>query len=143
MRRELANATRTLVTGFIVWKLLLFALASVSPGIGYDTSTSLLFNDVNQLPAKRNGLAGARDSAHGPILRIVRWDAIYFVKTAERGHLYEQEWAFSWALARFISFVAHCKSQHPSASQVPLAHHGQMSSHAVIPWKRMLWQASW
>jgi hypothetical protein len=71
---------RSLTALFVVWKALLFLIVANCPGPGYDTSTTLL--------------AEADESAR--ILKFVRWDAIYFVRAAERGYLFEQEWAFSY-----------------------------------------------
>ncbi|CRG84749.1 phosphatidylinositol glycan, class V [Talaromyces islandicus] len=71
---------RSLAVLFVVWKALLFLVVAYCPGPGYDTSTTLLTE--------------TDESAR--ILKFVRWDAIYFVRTAERGYLFEQEWAFSY-----------------------------------------------
>lgn len=77
---------RSLATLFVVWKTLLFFVVANCPGPGYDTSTTLLTETA--------------ESAR--ILKFVRWDAIYFVRTAERGYLFEQEWAFSWGYTRVL-----------------------------------------
>ncbi|KAF3761275.1 family 76 glycosyltransferase [Cryphonectria parasitica EP155] len=37
--------------------------------------------------------------------RLTSWDAIYFIKAAERGYLFEQEWAFGPALPTCISLL--------------------------------------
>lgn len=74
------NPIRSLTALFVVWKTLLFLVIANCPGPGYDTSTTLLTE--------------ADESAH--ILKFVRWDAIYFVRAAQRGYLFEQEWAFSY-----------------------------------------------
>lgn len=63
------------------WKGLLLVLVSLAPGIGYDTSTTLL-------PSSS---------------KLVRWDAIYYVQTAHRGQLFEQEWAFGKGLSTLLS----------------------------------------
>jgi phosphatidylinositol glycan class V len=34
--------------------------------------------------------------------KLVKWDAIYFVQTARRGYVFEQEWAFGWGFSRLI-----------------------------------------
>lgn len=83
---------RTLTTVFVAWKVFLLAIAAGSQvGPTYDTSSSLL----------------APDGAPGPglVTRLTSWDAIYFVRSAQRGHLFEQEWAFSSALPNCISLI--------------------------------------
>ncbi|KAI1880924.1 hypothetical protein JX265_001164 [Neoarthrinium moseri] len=37
--------------------------------------------------------------------KLTRWDAIYFIQSARRGHVFEQEWAFGLALPSVISFL--------------------------------------
>lgn len=88
---------RTLTTVFVAWKAFLLAVAAGSQvGPTYDTSSSLLL-----APDEPSG------SVFGSSLvtRLTSWDAIYFVKSAQRGHLFEQEWAFSSALPNCISFI--------------------------------------
>lgn len=120
---------RSLACLFVVWKLLLLCIAYVSPGPGYDTSTQLLL--VHSHSHSGNTLlAGLVEHL---IANLVRWDALYFVSVAERGYLFEQEWAWGWGYTRFLSLVAKgwsCKSfkMHrlnfmsalPSASLSPL-----------------------
>lgn len=69
---------------FVVWKRLLLLVALSTPGKGYDTSTTLL-------PS---------------LSKLVRWDAIYYVQIARRGHLFEQEWAFGKGLSTLTSSVS-------------------------------------
>lgn len=99
------NATghgiREIILVFAAWKLLLLAVACASPGQGYDTSTQILIDQYGH----------SSDSWHGGaiehlVLRLTRWDGIYFATSAERGHVHEQEWAFSWVLARLTSGFA-------------------------------------
>ena len=74
------------------WKALLFLIAFCSPGRGYDTSSTLL---------------GSEEPL--PLFKLVRWDAIYFTKTAQRNYVFEQEWAFGWGFSRLLAFIAHRK----------------------------------
>ena len=91
---------RTLVLSFFTWKTLLLIIAAASPGPGYDTSASLL------KPNRRSS-----ENLDGELLpalrylveRLTRWDAIYFIRTANRGYLFEQEWAFGWGFSRIIA----------------------------------------
>jgi hypothetical protein len=83
------------------WKLLLLAVACASPGPGYDTSTSILF-DRHGVEA-HSWVSGAVEHL---TLRLTRWDALYFSTSSARGHLYEQEWAFSWFMARLTAILA-------------------------------------
>lgn len=74
----------TLTGVFALWKTLLLVIAWSAPGKGYDTSTTLL-PDGNKL---------------------VRWDAIYFVQMAQRGHVFEQEWAFGVGISTIFSAIS-------------------------------------
>ncbi|KAK5113293.1 hypothetical protein LTR85_010910 [Meristemomyces frigidus] len=87
---------------FAAWKLLLLIVAVASPGPGYDTSTSILFDQYRSTNSD-SWLARAIEYV---VLRLTRWDAFYFATSSERGHLYEQEWAFSWLLSRATSTTA-------------------------------------
>ncbi|KAL5329206.1 hypothetical protein ACEPPN_002716 [Leptodophora sp. 'Broadleaf-Isolate-01'] len=90
------NPIRSLITLFVGWKALLLLVATCSPGLGYDTSTSLFYggpNHDNPLPLALRYIVG----------KLTRWDAIYFVKASRRGYLFEQEWAFGWGFTRVIA----------------------------------------
>lgn len=76
---------------FVVWKALLLLIALLSPGPGYDTSTTL--RNLNQLPRADRSTIPRPASGRLP-RNLARWDALYFVSTADRGYFYEQEWAF-------------------------------------------------
>lgn len=93
---------RTLVFLFLVWKILLLFIAAASPGRGYDTSASL--NEPN-----RHSLENPAGALPAPLRylleKLMRWDAIYFVKIANRGYLFEQEWAFGWGFTRAIALL--------------------------------------
>ena len=86
---------------FVCWKSLLFTLAQCSPWPGYDTSTVILH-------PLHNGWA----------MPFIRWDAIYFTQIAQRGYLFEQEWAFSWGLTRLMHIGAGCMPFHLSSKTV-------------------------
>jgi phosphatidylinositol glycan class V len=90
---------RQLVAFFAIWKTLLLGVAALSPGPGYDTSTSLVLS------------AAGSDKKLTPALlylieKLTRWDAIYFTQASRRGYLFEQEWAFGWGFTRVVSFCA-------------------------------------
>lgn len=95
------NPFSSLTLFFVLYKAILLFVACTSPGLGYDTSTDLLGN------ASAMNLSSSY--AYIPS-KLVRWDAVYFVSTAKRGYVYEQEWAFGWGLSKTISFLASCKS---------------------------------
>ena len=86
----------------LVWKLLLFCIAIVSPGAGYDTSTTLLQSD-DQLAnlTFKSGLGFPLK-----LESLVRWDAIYFTHIAQNGYIWEQEWAFGWGFTRLIALIS-------------------------------------
>lgn len=83
---------RTLVFVFLGWKVFLLAIAAGSQvGPTYDSSSSLV------------RLHDATSPVQALLTRLVSWDAIFFVKAAQRGYLFEQEWAFGPALPTCIS----------------------------------------
>lgn len=84
----------TLICYWLCWKAILLGVALTSPGLGYDTSTSVLLDRNNQ--SRDDSLLSAIPK------KLVRWDAIYFTETARRGYLFEQEWAFGWGFTRFL-----------------------------------------
>jgi hypothetical protein len=97
--------TTRLVVVFCLWKILLLTLAAFCPGPGYDTSTLILLDpSIN-----RHKNFHKRSRTDRLILNLSRWDALYFVKAAERGKVHEQEWAFSWAYSKLLGFVGQCK----------------------------------
>ncbi|KAJ9151121.1 GPI mannosyltransferase 2 [Pleurostoma richardsiae] len=98
------NPYRILITAFTAWKALLLAIAAGScVGPSYDTSAALLLSE---------GVSGSNSSndSTSPLgllaTRLTSWDAIYFIKAANRGYLFEQEWAFGAGLPNVISAVA-------------------------------------
>ncbi|PGH07268.1 hypothetical protein AJ80_08028 [Polytolypa hystricis UAMH7299] len=103
--RDLVNSRPRLflTVCFILWKLLLLLTIVVSPGPGYDTSSTLLsLTGPGQL-----SLHGQRlQSPFTRLVKLVRWDSIYFLKIARRGYLYEQEWAFGYGYTTLLSFIA-------------------------------------
>lgn len=103
MPTQLFNLSRpicSLVTIWALWKSLLLLMAVASPGPGYDTSTSLLLLHNATRPTESSSKI-----VHFVTGKLNRWDAIYFVKLAERGYLLEQEWAFGWGWTGLIGLV--------------------------------------
>lgn len=97
-RTSLQRLTRL----FAAWKVFILVVALLAPGPGYDTSTDVQFAQHHH---------GVRTSVIGQAveyfaLRLTRWDALYFATTSARGHLHEQEWAFSWLYSHTTSRVA-------------------------------------
>jgi hypothetical protein len=94
-----------LIAVFLAWKSLLILLAVLTPGPGYDTSGFIVLAENEQ----------SRSQIHPPsisdrlALSHLRWDALYFVKAAQRGYLYEQEWAFSRAHSWTLGTVKDCR----------------------------------
>jgi hypothetical protein len=94
---RLDNPIRSLTLAFWSWKVLLYIVVTASPGLGYDTSTSLI-----SYPANPTTVASQSESLSGS-LKFARWDSIYFLDIAEKGYLFEQEWAFGWGYTKLLS----------------------------------------
>jgi phosphatidylinositol glycan class V len=105
MKGEGESCTRRLALVFLLWKTLLLTLAAFCPGPGYDTSALILLDPS----ANRHKNFSQLSWTDRLTLNLFRWDALYFVKAAERGKIHEQEWAFSWAYSKLLGFVAQCK----------------------------------
>ena len=100
---------RLLFVVFVLWKALLFGVILCSPGPGYDTSATLL-ELTDAIPNNKADLLSSARSLSPPLLKLVRWDAIYFSLLSQRGHVFEQEWAFGVGLSRPVSFISTRKS---------------------------------
>jgi hypothetical protein len=98
----LHHPIKTLTVFFWAWKVILFLVIVNSPGPGYDTSTTLL-SDVPLSNGAALGVSGSPFAA--AVLKFVRWDSIYFVRIAERGYLFEQEWAFGYGYTRLLGHL--------------------------------------
>lgn len=92
-----------LVAVFLAWKALLLLIASASPGPGYDTSSQILFSKYGLQTSQQSSSAAAIEHV---VLRLTRWDGVYFATSSAHGHVFEQEWAFSWTLARSTSMLS-------------------------------------
>jgi phosphatidylinositol glycan class V len=93
---------------FCIWKVILLILAAFCPGPGYDTSALILID-----PSVDRHKNFSELSRHDRLtLNLFRWDAVYFVKAAERSKVHEQEWAFSLAYSKLLSFVGRCERKH-------------------------------
>lgn len=96
----------SLVICCTAWKSLLLFVALLSPGLGYDTSTTLLYPEKPSVDSL--SLPGGLSNPW--LTNVVRWDAIYFTQIARRGYLWEQEWAFGWGFTKLIASIGSCKS---------------------------------
>jgi hypothetical protein len=99
---------RLLFLFFVLWKVLLFIAILCSPGPGYDTSATLL-KLTDTVPNNEADLLSSARSQNPPLFKLVRWDAIYYSQLSQRGHVFEQEWAFGVGLSRSVSFISTCK----------------------------------
>lgn len=90
-----------LVVVFLAWKSVQLIIITLSPGPGYDTS-ALIASNPSSL---RNSEYGSWSAIDRISLNTLRWDALYFTKSAQRGYVYEQEWAFSWLYSMILNTV--------------------------------------
>ena len=94
-----------LVLLFISWKSILFILAILSPGPGYDTSTTLLISTGGFNTSE--SILTDTDPRLSPLyLKLARWDVIYFASIATRGHVFEQEWAWGLGHTTLLNTVS-------------------------------------
>lgn len=91
-----------LILVFVGWKIVMFSLVALCPGPGYDTSGFILLTEGDGTVVDT--------SIHDQIaLKLLRWDALYFAKAAQRGYLYEQEWAFSSYCSGLFGKIVDCE----------------------------------
>lgn len=92
----------SLIVLYMGWKLLLLSVALASPGLGYDTSTTLLHLEPGFSGMDYNSGLGYLS----PNLdSLIRWDAVYFTQIGRRGYLWEQEWAFGWGFTKSLAAI--------------------------------------
>lgn len=95
---------------FVAWKVCIILVTLASPGVGYDTSTSLLYSQASSL----DSILEIPRLWTSRWLNFVRWDAIYFTHISEEGPVYEQEWAFGIGLSTAISWITACRMMIPA-----------------------------
>ena len=105
---------RQLLFIFCAWKSLLLLLAAFCPGPGYDTSALILLDPA----ISRHQTFQDLPRYDRLILNLLRWDSIYFSKTAQRGHMLEQEWAFSSAYSNLLHWTVEGKTPSHRYSQL-------------------------
>ena len=102
LTQPLGTPRLSLTVYFIGWKLILLLIALTSPGPGYDTSTTLISKCIDET---ETSTSLSEVIAEKLSRKLVRWDAIYFTQIAQRGYLFEQEWAFGWGFTRLLAIV--------------------------------------
>lgn len=105
---------------FLCWKVVVFSLLALCPGPGYDTSGLILLKEEDGIYLK----ASFSDQI---ALKLLRWDALYFAKAAQRGYFYEQEWAFSKYSSGVFGYIVDCECDRPLIS--PMANPFPSSSY--------------
>ncbi|OJJ73554.1 hypothetical protein ASPBRDRAFT_194492 [Aspergillus brasiliensis CBS 101740] len=101
-RNSFHHPYRSLFSVFLLWKASLLLLAILTPGPGYDTSTTLF--PWHRDTSEREGVIPS--TLRRISTKLSRWDSIYFTESARRGHIFEQEWAFSYSFSKFINLLA-------------------------------------
>ncbi|ODQ63885.1 mannosyltransferase [Nadsonia fulvescens var. elongata DSM 6958] len=93
---------RKITSLFGAVKLTLLLIACITP-VQYDSSSKLFLAKGVLSPASAETLASSRPSSPSLVWstlshlvdRLAIWDSVYFIAMADRGQIYEQEWAFS------------------------------------------------
>jgi GPI mannosyltransferase 2 len=100
-----AAAAKKLSLLFVGWKLALLTAVFCTPDLvgssGYDTSGDLWWSS-NEFSSEY----GLWQFMKRLLLKLTRWDAIYFANIAKHGYTFEQEWAFGWGWTRLIGECA-------------------------------------
>ncbi|KAF8540710.1 GPI mannosyltransferase 2 [Trichophaea hybrida] len=107
----------SLLAVFGCWKSLLGLIALVAPSPAYDTSTALALLQSSNGPPVQAASIGAW-LLETICNSLTRWDAIFFIKVAERGYINEQEWAFGWGFTWAIVITSKVLSIIPGCNQI-------------------------
>ncbi|KAF8477189.1 GPI mannosyltransferase 2 [Kalaharituber pfeilii] len=129
---------RSLISIFILVRIIYFTIALLTPSPAYDSSTNLILPQRDENGSVLWTLLAKLSE------RLTRWDAIYFVKIAERGYVNEQEWAFGWGFTRLMGVVgrgiikispAHIPSPYPFIFSGLLIANGSHLGSALVLYK--------
>ena len=101
---------KSLSIAFWLWKTLLFAVIISCPGLGYDTSSSLLPYQNNHSVVDVISSVQSKQEYISIPLKFLRWDSIYFVHIGRIGYVFEQEWAFSYTYSNLVNYLSSCIS---------------------------------
>ena len=101
------HSLKLLAQAFFAWKAVLLVFAVLAPGPGYDTSALIALNPGHL----RHTELTSWSTLDRLSLNLFRWDSLYFVKSAQRGYIFEQEWAFSWAYSMIIDTLVYRMSR--------------------------------
>ena len=101
---NLSRPKLSLTCYFVAWKLLLLLTALASPGLGYDTSTSLAlgFHSFDRGQSLSSSI----------VAKLTRWDAIYFAQIARTGFLFEQQWMAGWGFTKLLGLLSNFETSH-------------------------------
>ncbi|KAL4808358.1 GPI mannosyltransferase 2 [Aspergillus unguis] len=121
---------KSLSIAYWLWKAVVFVVVANCPGLGYDTSSSLL-------PFQGNGsvdVISAVQKNHASLaipLKFVRWDSIYFAHISRIGYVFEQEWAFSYAYGYVVNFLSSLVASNDSSGVTGFALSAVALSHVA------------
>ncbi|KIW35630.1 uncharacterized protein PV07_02315 [Cladophialophora immunda] len=116
----------TLFVLFLAWKSVILLITLAAPGVGYDTSTSLLSWE----DGGRQIITNTPDEMSDGWLKFVRWDSIYYTHISDQGHVFEQEWAFGTGISTAISWTSRSLRQLGFSAEPSSSFVGILLSHA-------------
>ncbi|RMZ87461.1 hypothetical protein DV736_g5313, partial [Chaetothyriales sp. CBS 134916] len=119
---------KRLTAVFVAWKFVIALVAVAAPGPGYDTSSTFLHLSARPVLAP---LAAPTSRTPDLLTKFVRWDAIYFTQITQRGHVFEQEWAFGVGLSTTLRWLTQRLFLNPRPELYQITVTGILLSHGM------------